>query len=176
MRRLLLFRHAKSSWDSPGLKDFERPLAPRGIKAATRMGQYIKESDLVPDLVLCSSAVRTRQTIDLAFDAMGAKPETRFEDALYSDGAETVMELLRTAEDNRASIMVVGHNPTIAECALMFAAPGATGLRTAIATKFPTAGLAVLDFPVDDWAKMDVGTAELKSFVKPRALAEARPT
>lgn len=176
MRRLLLFRHAKSSWDSPGLKDFERPLAPRGIKAATRMGQHIKDSDLVPDLVLCSSAVRTRQTIDLAFKAMEAKPETRFEDRLYSDGPETVMELLRGVTDGHASIMVVGHNPTIAECALLMAAPGATGLRTAISSKFPTAGLAVLDFPADEWANVEVGTAELKSFVKPRALAEARPT
>ena len=175
MRRLLLFRHAKSSWASPGLKDFERPLAPRGVKAAGRMGQYMKDSGLVPDLVLCSSAARTRQTLDLTLGAMRATPETRFEDRLYSDGPETVVELLKTAPDNRASVMVVGHNPAIAECALLLAVPGAAGLRTAISSKFPTAGLAVLDFPVDEWAGVEAGTAELKSFVKPRALAQARP-
>ncbi len=176
MRRLLLFRHAKSSWGSPGLKDFERPLAPRGVKAAGRMGQYMKDSDLIPDLVLCSPAARTRQTIDLAFRAMQATPEIRFEDRLYSDGPETVVELLKSAPDNCASVMVLGHNPTISECALLLAAPGAAGLRTAISSKFPTAGLAVLDFPVDEWANVEAGTAELKSFVKPRALAETRPT
>lgn len=173
MRRLLLFRHAKSSWGTPGLRDFDRSLAPRGVKAAARMGRYLTESNLLPDLVLCSSAQRTRQTIKLALEAAGIQPQVRFEDSLYHDGPAAVMSLLASVDADVETVMVVGHNPTIAECAIELAAPGTAGLQTAISTKFPTAALAVLEFPGDDWTSVERGSAELKAFVKPRALEES---
>lgn len=173
MRRLLLLRHAKSSWGTPGLRDFDRSLAPRGIKAAARMGRYLADSDLIPDLVLCSPAERTRQTIALAFEAMGTKPEVQFEESLYHDGPAAVMSLLKSVDANVETVLIVGHNPTIAECTIALAAPGTAGLQTAISTKFPTAALAVLEFPGDDWASVEPGGADLKAFVKPRALTES---
>lgn len=172
MRRLLLLRHAKSSWGTPGIKDFDRPLAPRGIAAAARMGRYLTDNDLVPDLVLCSPAERTRQTVTLVLEAAGEQPEVRFEEALYHEGKAAMLSLLAAVDAGIGTVMIIGHNPTIAECAFNLAAPGAAGLRTAISTKFPTAALAVLEFPGNEWASVEPGSAELKAFVKPRALAE----
>jgi phosphohistidine phosphatase len=167
MRRLLLLRHAKSSWSDPTARDHERPLNDRGRRAAPLVGDYLRREDLVPDLVLCSSARRTCETL-----ARLELPDTTaivVDRDLYLAHPETVIDLVRGATDSVATLMVVGHNPTTHELALDLAGGGDPDALVAMGQKFPTAALAVLT--VDgSWASLDHGTATLDRFVTPHDL------
>ena len=130
MSRLYLLRHAKSSWDDPGLVDHDRPLAPRGRQAAEAIGAYLREHDIGPELVLCSSAARTRETLE----RVGLTGQ--IEDALYGAGASALLARLHEVPDEVASVMLIGHNPGMRQLAVDLA-----GLDD----KFPTAALATLE-------------------------------
>jgi phosphohistidine phosphatase len=150
--RLYLLRHAKSSWDDPTLADHDRPLAARGRKAAKAIGAYLREHDIEPELVLCSSAARTRETLE----RVGLTG--RIEDALYGAGASALLARLHEVPDEVASVMLIGHNPGMQQLAFDLA-----GLDD----KFPTAALATL--ACDGWS--DLQRAELVDYVKPKDLA-----
>jgi len=166
-RQLLLLRHAKSNHDDPALADRDRPLAPRGERAAVAMGRYVREHDLSPALILCSSATRARQTLDGVADGLDASTDTRIESELYEASATGLLERLRRIGEKVPSAMLVGHNPAIERLALDLAAGGPD--LAELARKYPTGALAVLAFD-GAWADLDADGARLVAFVKPRDL------
>jgi phosphohistidine phosphatase len=163
MRRLMLLRHAKSDW-SGSMRDHDRPLAPRGRKAAPRMGHFMAQHGLVPDQVLVSSATRTRETWELVQAELGASPPVRYDERIYEAAAERLLAVVRETGGETTSLLLVGHNPGLEELAGMLVAPGSSdGPR--LAAKFPTTALAVLDFSVAGWAEIDRGGGRLDRFV-----------
>lgn len=169
MRKLLLLRHAKSSWEDNDLDDFERPLTKRGTKAAAEVGQYLAASNLKPDLVLCSSAVRTRATMALILPELGSPaPKTATEDALYLALAAAILDRVRKVKSDVQSVMVVGHNPGLHALALELTGTGARDTIAQLATGFPTAALALFSFGFESWTALAPTTGHLERFVVPR--------
>jgi phosphohistidine phosphatase len=172
MLTLSLLRHAKSSWDEMGSSDFERPLAPRGIDAAPRMGRAMHEAGVHPELVLCSAAARTRQTLDLVLPELGLpSPTLVYDEKLYLAPPESLLTTIHTLSTKAASIMIVGHNPGHHLLALALAGTGSRPAMALLADKFPTAGLAVLTFKTTLWRDVTPGTGTLTHFITPRGLA-----
>lgn len=174
MRRVLLLRHAKSSWGSADLDDMARPLAPRGRKAAPLIGRHISGQSLVPDLVLCSTAVRARQTLELVIAewdrAAGDDAQVDMRAALYLATVGEMLSAIRRLDDDIECVMIIGHNPGMAILADELASKGDPEHLQAMATKFPTAALAVLDFETSSWEAIAPGTGRLRTFVRPRDL------
>ena len=170
MKTLLLLRHAKSSWDSPGGRDFDRPLAPRGRRTAPLIGGHLRDRQLLPDLVLCSTARRARETYDLMVPAVGGAA-IQFEQALYLASPAMLLRLVQATPPAIERLLVVGHNPGLQQFAALLAGTGDAAARERVQAKFPTAGLAVLTFPVAGWNEIAPGAGRLESFVAPRDLA-----
>ena len=141
---LYLLRHAKSSWDDPELEDIERPLAPRGRKAARALAVHLDDQGISPGLVLCSPARRTRDTIDLVRSGLPPGTKVRTEDRLYGAGPADLIKMLRRLSDALPSVMVVGHNPTMQELAVTLAGEGPALAR--VSAGFPTAGYGMNSF------------------------------
>jgi len=175
MLTLSLLRHAKSSWDDPGLSDHDRPLNVRGKSAAPRMGDYLRglweSGERPPDLVLCSTAARTRETWQLVAARLATAPKVAYEQALYLAGAEGVAKRLRRVSATVRHVMVVGHNPDLHELALRLASTGDAKKLAALNTKLPTCGLVILTLEADDWRGAMGATGELIAFVTPKTLA-----
>jgi phosphohistidine phosphatase len=163
MRLLHLLRHAKSSWDDPALADHERPLAPRGLKASQLIANHVRTAGITPELVLCSTALRARQTLAALLPVLGGNVDIRLEDELYEAGRNEVLARVRDVDNAVSSLLVIGHNPALHELALLLSGQ-AEGLD-----RFPTGALATLAFPAA-WAALDEGGAELQAFVVPREL------
>ena len=169
MAQLLLLRHAKSAWDDPSLPDHQRPLNPRGERAARAMASCFAQLNLAPDIALVSSARRARQT----FEALNLVPEameTDVADALYLADNHTLLQRLNTVSDNYASILLIGHNPGLYELALDLvgddpaARPEPPVMR--LLDGYPTASLCV--FSVDrPWASLAHGGGRLVRFQRP---------
>lgn len=171
MKTLYLLRHGKSSWDDPGLDDHDRPLAPRGEKAARRIGTYLKDRGAHIDLVLCSTARRAEDTARRVLAAMDAPAiPVEFERGLYLCGAKVLLERLRDAPDSASSLMLVGHNPDLHDLSRELTGSGDERHRKALAEKFPTAACAVLLFETTQWRDLDLGAGRLGDFVRPRKL------
>jgi phosphohistidine phosphatase len=166
MHRLLLLRHAKSSWDDPSLADRDRPLAPRGHRAAARMANHLRTDVPRPDLVLCSPALRTRETLDRMSNAFG-DAEVVVDDELYGAGEGELLERLRAVDDRFETVAVIGHNPGIHDLAIALAGSGAELDR--MEAKFPTGALAVLAFD-RLWRDVSPGGGLLEAFVTPKDL------
>jgi phosphohistidine phosphatase len=169
-RVIYLFRHAKSSWDDPTLEDFDRPLAPRGRRATEVMRNYMRLADVRPDLVLCSSSVRTRQTLENVHPAIGASAKVRYDRKLYHGGVLALSNRLRRLPDEVASVMLVGHNPVLQDLAVSLTGCGDRDAIARVKAKFPTAGLVTLVLQRDHWRDLESGACELHSFVVPRSL------
>lgn len=170
MRRLYLLRHAKSSWDDPAVNDFERPLAPRGRKAARAMAKHLDGEHVRPALVLCSTARRARETYAILETVLEGVPVT-FEDSVYEAGKHDLLLRLRRLDDHLSSILLIGHNPGLEH--LAHALVGGHGDKDALARmseKFPTGALAVLDCKIDHWGQLQDGTGALVGFVAPKEL------
>jgi phosphohistidine phosphatase len=160
-KRLLLLRHAKSSWDDPTLADHDRPLAARGRKAAQLIGAYLRRERIAVSLVLCSSARRARETLEL----VEPPGEKQIEPELYGASADQLLERVRQLPETSDSVMLIGHNPAIQELAACLA--GDDGELAG--QKFPTGALATLTF-AGPWRALRAGGAELAAFVRPREL------
>jgi len=180
-RTLVLFRHAKSAW--PDVPDHERPLANRGIRAAPVMGRWLRDAGLVPDLVLCSTARRARETWQFAQKGLAATPPVSFEDRIYGEDSRGLLALIREVPPATGTLLLIGHNPSIEDLALMLVSrPGTAGPDAAspgdleqMRAKFPTAAIAVLQ-PAGTWHALASGQARLTAFVTPRDLPASAST
>lgn len=169
MRRLLLLRHAKSDWPD-GISDPDRPLSERGIRDAPRMGAYMAEKGLLPGLALISPARRTQDTWELVASAFNTAHTARIESLLYAAPARTILEVVRTAPAPVETLLVVGHNPGLEMLARSFAASGDSDAIRRIGKKYPTAGLSVIELPIDDWKAATPPAGRLEQFVTPKSL------
>lgn len=170
MRRLLLMRHAKSDRSGIAAGDFDRPLASRGIVAVPRVARYLVEADIAPDAVFCSPARRARDTLGLVLGILPVRPEVHFDQALYNGGVRQLMAIVQSSRDAHATVMVVGHNPTIQAAAMTFTSGSADAARRDLAGRYPTAALALIDFACARWADVAAGSGTLAAFVTPRSL------
>lgn len=168
MKQLHLLRHAKSSWANADRPDRERPLAPRGRRAAQRLAAHLDEHGVHPDVVLCSPAVRTTQTLELIREGLGAGVEVLVEDELYGASAHQLLARLRCLPEQVRSVMVVGHNPGLQELTLLLARQGP--LRERAQAHFPTAALATLAVRRGGWAALGPAKATLVDYREPREL------
>jgi phosphohistidine phosphatase len=161
MKTLLLLRHAKSSWKDESLSDHERPLNKRGKQAAPKMGHLMKKHDLVPDLVLSSTAVRARKTAEAAAKASGYEGSIVFLEELYLATASGLLEQASAVPDEEVgTVLLVAHNPGMEELVNLL-----SGRREA----FPTAALAVFHVAIDKWRDLDLGAdARLVNLYRPR--------
>ena len=170
MKTVFLLRHAKSSWDHPGLADHQRPLNKRGRKAAKAMGEYAAREKLKPDLVFCSTSVRTRETLKRFEKGFGESLDSEFFDALYMASAGTILKAIQTAPEDVKSIMILAHNPGTHHAALELIKSASKEDLEALAYNFPTAALAEYHFEIDQWADASFGTGTLVRFILPRQL------
>jgi phosphohistidine phosphatase len=165
-RRLLLIRHAKSSWDDPSLPDRDRPLAKRGRKAAERMGAHLRRSGLRPDVVLCSSSTRTRETLEL-LGWRGAY--VSFLDELYAASAHELLESVADVRLDAQIVSVIGHNPGMHDLAIELAGNDDADDAVRLREKFPTCAAAVFDVE-GAWRDLAPENTRLASFVVPKEL------
>lgn len=162
MKTLLILRHAKSSWKEAGLTDHERPLAKRGKRDAPRMGTLLRDEDLLPDLILCSTAKRAFTTAEIVADESGFEGEMRLSRDLYSFDPEPYLEALADLEYEYERVMVVGHNPGLEEL---------IDILTGEYNRFPTAALAQVRLPIARWAELDDETeGKLVNLWRPKEL------
>jgi phosphohistidine phosphatase len=170
MRRLMLLRHAKSDWSMPGTRDQDRPLSVRGREAAPRMGTYMARHGLVPDLVIASPAMRVMDTLALVLPAFAKQPKAQPDARLYDTDADELLKVIKETPSSVHSLLLVGHNPSLADLASLLMASGDVDIRQRLIEKFPTAALAVIDFPLDDWSKIHPRSGRLDRFVPPKML------
>ncbi|TFI58247.1 histidine phosphatase family protein [Sphingomonas parva] len=166
MKTLTLLRHAKSTWDDPVARDFDRPLNPRGRRAARTVGAEMRSLGLGFDRVLASPARRVMETlgeVEGAFGRLGAD----YDERLYLASPTTLLDLVHATPDEVARLLLVGHNPGLEELALLLAGDGA--LRSEVAVKYPTATLAEIAFDIP-WSEIAPGTGRLARFIRPRDL------
>jgi len=174
MKTLVLLRHAKSSWDDDTLSDHDRPLAPRGRRAAPAIAARLRDVGVLPDFVLSSTSVRTRQTLQLATDHLGA-PAVEFEESLYLAGPGRLLRTTQEVPDSVETLMLVGHNPGMHEFALALVSEDSSGRDVGrLEAKYPTAAAAVFEFDVDRWADIAPGRGSLQHFIRPKDLPNAR--
>jgi phosphohistidine phosphatase len=166
----MLLRHAKSDWSRAGLPDRDRPLNARGREAAPMMAAHISDHGLVPQRVIVSSALRTRETWKLMVPTFPRKPETIFERRIYEASPHMILSVIKETPDSIKSLMIVGHNPGLQTLALALVGSGDSALREDLAAKFPTGALAVIDFVTGSWSALRAGTGKLVRFVRPRSL------
>jgi phosphohistidine phosphatase len=170
MRRLLLLRHAKSSWDTPGLADLERPLAPRGRRTAPLVAQLMVKRRWVPDVVLCSQAERVRETWQLMVALLGEQIPVKTLRTIYPGAPSRLLMTLRRAPDEAKTLLLIGHNPGLGALATSLCGAGSKKTLEKMSAKFPTAGLAVIDFDVEHWSEVAAGAGRLEAFVRPKDL------
>jgi phosphohistidine phosphatase len=164
VRTLLLLRHAKSSWDEPGLRDHDRPLNARGERTAPRMGRLLVEEELVPDLVLSSTAVRARRTAELVLEATGGEAEIAFVESLYLASPRAMLETVARRGGDAERVLIVAHNPGCAELVSHVADDD---------EDFPTAALARIDFDVRNWSDVELeAPSRLVGLWRPKELNE----
>lgn len=160
MKTLLLLRHAKSSWKQPELRDHDRPLNKRGKKEAPRVGKYLKENSLVPDLVLSSTASRARDTAQAVAEESGYAGEIELKGDLYLSDTACYLDILRSLPDEVRRVLVVGHNPDLEEL---------LALLTDATQHLATAALAQVDLPISSWQELNEATdGRLQNLWSPR--------
>ena len=174
MLRLLLMRHAKSSWSDPDLDDHERPLNRRGRASADVMASWLAETGNRPDLVISSDAARALETWDRMKRVLGSQ-ETRLvvADALYSAGPDSMLRALQTTPKGVRKLLMVGHQPVVSSFARKLTRGTASSSCARAFRKFPTAAIAVFELEAKTWAKARYGDADFRSFACPRELVDA---
>ena len=162
MKRLILTRHAKSSWDDPLTPDHDRPLNDRGKAAAADLGQWLASRDYVPGEVLCSDALRTRKTFSGMAPALPGTPVLELKPALYHAGPDVMMAVLKHATAD--TVMMIGHNPGIAEFAARLVAHPPHSPEFG---RYPTGATLVVDFDVAEWSEVSYGIGVTVDFIVP---------
>ncbi len=170
MKTIFLLRHAKSSWDDESLPDHDRPLSARGRAAAPRIGAYMRGAGCLPDLVLCSTAKRTRLTLDAVLSELEVEPAIEFLEDLYLAAPGEMLDLLRSVPDTVEAVLLVGHNPGTGMLAGALSGDGLPEKMSLMRAKFPTTGLAIIELNVNRWKDTVGGCGTLKEFIRPRDL------
>jgi phosphohistidine phosphatase len=170
MKILTLLRHAKSGWDDGSLRDFDRPLNPRGRRAARTVGAEMRRLGLRFDAVVASPARRVIETIEEVEQSFG-RIAPRFDERLYLASTETLLEVAREADDAVERLLLVGHNPGLESIVLRLSATGP--LRDEAEIKYPTSTVAELTLEATSWRQIADGAAVLTRFIRPRDLDPA---
>lgn len=173
MKTIYILRHAKSDWGDPAIKDQDRSLNDRGREAAPRMGVYIRAKKYKPELVLCSTARRTVETLELVRGNLGGAA-VAFEEGLYLAEVRYLLERVRKLDDAVGSVMLIGHNPGLEQLAkALSSSPTSEGdeeRHKRMREKFTTCAFAVITMPFDTWRAVKAGAGELKDFMRPKDL------
>ena len=169
MKTLTLLRHAKSGWDDPVARDFDRPLNPKGRRAAAMVGREMRTLELAFDHVVASPAIRVVETLGAISDGYGRAIDPVWDRRLYLASAATLLDMVRETATDTQRLLLVGHNPGIEDLVLMLVGAGDETLRAGVAEKYPTATLAEMTLD-GDWRDAGEGTATLTRFVRPRDL------
>jgi phosphohistidine phosphatase len=170
LKRLYLLRHAKSSWDDPSLSDIDRPLAPRGVAAAPMMAEAMESEGLLPELVICSPARRTRETWDRIGSCLAFEPPSRLDERLYLASPGELIAVIQEQPDELGSVMLIGHNPGMEAITMGLSGSGEQPDLDRALTKFPTGALAAIDLDVECWADVSGASGSLRRFIRPRDL------
>jgi phosphohistidine phosphatase len=163
MKTLILLRHAKSDWDNTGLRDFDRPLAKRGIHDAPRMGEALKKQGVLPDFILCSPAKRAKETMELCKQAAALEAQVEFEQNIYEASSAELIKLVRQFSNEHSRVLMIGHNPGFEN--LLSRLIGSN-------RQMPTAALACVEFQIDAWENVEDGGGRLLWFLIPKALGD----
>lgn len=163
--RLILIRHAKSSWDDPMADDHARVLNERGRASAKAIGGWLAAHDYLPDLVLCSNAARTAETLSLILPALPNKPKVQFRSGFYHASPDHMLDVLQ--RQTADTVAIVAHNPGIGSlaCGLVKTRPAHADF-----VRYPTAATTIIDFDVESWAQVRPGQGVVADFTTPRAL------
>jgi phosphohistidine phosphatase len=167
VKRLVVLRHAKSSWDEPGLDDHERPLTKRGRKAAEMIGLRLHEDVLAPQLVLCSTALRARETLAGVGRGLDSDVPVQLEPGLYEASLESLVGRVKTLPEEYDIVLLVGHNPGLQELVLHLADGG---LAERVQSKLPTGALVTIDFDVVHWADVAPASVRVAAVIFPKDL------
>ncbi|HEX2556664.1 MAG TPA: histidine phosphatase family protein [Microvirga sp.] len=168
MRRLMLLRHAKSAWPG-GSADIDRPLATRGRDAAPLVARHMADEGLAPDLVLVSPARRTQETWNLVRGS-AADAQVRTDSRIYEAPPGRLLEVVQEVVPEVRTLLMIGHNPGFEGLARILVGHGDRYAFARLSQKYPTAGLAVIDFPVESWREVEPRTGRLDRFVTPKTL------
>jgi phosphohistidine phosphatase len=175
--RLLLLRHAKSDWSGKA-DDHARRLSARGKRTAPRMGACMRAKGYEPQLVLCSTAERTKETLELVLPALTGQPQIHYDRSLYLAEWPELLAEICAVPGGASPLLVVGHNPGLEQLAIALAlqtqSAAERGRLQKLAQKFPTAALAVLDFEIADWSGLKPGLGRLIDYVRPKDLDGGR--
>lgn len=169
MKTLTLLRHAKSGWDDPVARDFDRPLNPKGQRAAAMVGRHLKALGLAFDHVVASPAVRVSETLDHLRQGYGDDLAPVWDQRIYLASTATLLDVVHDLPAGAEHVLLVGHNPGLEELVLLLV-PDGGALRDEVAIKFPTATLAEMTFDGEGWDAVRAGGATLTRFVRPRDL------
>lgn len=170
MKTLTLLRHAKSSWDDPVGRDFDRPLNDRGRRAARTIGRELHAQGMDFDRVIASPAVRVVETLAEAGEAYGRDFAPEYDPVLYLAGPATLLERVQAVDSSVERLLLVGHNPGLEQFALWLIADDGAALRRELAVKYPTATVAQISLDVAHWAEVAEATGALTRFIRPRDL------
>jgi phosphohistidine phosphatase len=164
MNTLLILRHAKSSWKDPDLADHERPLSKRGRRAAKRIGAFLREMGLRPQLAWCSTAARARETLTIVLESARLATEVHYDERIYGARVRTLLDVIAQTESGRDQILVVGHNPEFEELLLKL---------TGSSPEMPPAALAKVCLEIEGWSELAKAKGSLEWLVKPKDLSDS---
>ena len=171
MKILGLFRHAKSDWQDPRARDFDRPLNGRGRKGAALMGRHVHDHGQHWDRMIASPAIRCAETIEIACQTAGQPVAVQWDRRIYLASSVTLIDLLREGDDSLGAVLMVGHNPGLEDLIFdLVPDDGTSPLRDVVEVKFPTASFAVLELQIDHWAELKDNCARLVHLMRPRDL------
>jgi phosphohistidine phosphatase len=174
LKKLALFRHAKSDWSDARARDFDRPLNLRGQRGALAMGEYIRDGGHRFDRMIASPAVRVAETIETASKAWGRSFAVEWDRRIYLASSATLMDLLRELEGDPETVLMVGHNPGLEDLIFdLVPDDGTSPLRDIVEQKFPTAAFAVMELSIDRWADLEERCGRLVELKRPRDLDPA---
>jgi phosphohistidine phosphatase len=174
VKTLTLLRHAKSGWDDPVARDFDRPLNAKGKRAAHKVGEYLKKHDVHFDHVVASPAVRVVETIEHLAEGTGELMAPAWDKRVYLASAVSLLDVVQEADDRHDSLLLVGHNPGLEDLVLMLVPDNPDdAARDQVEEKFPTASIAEISFPVARWEDVRPNGGTLSLFVRPRDLDPA---
>lgn len=175
MKTLTLLRHAKSGWDDPVARDFDRPLNEKGMRAAIAMGRKAALDELTVDRLIASPAARVQQTLDAFFEGLGRVIEPIWDRRIYLASSSTLLDIVRETPPDVENLMLVGHNPGLEDLILdLIADDGTSPLRNIVEIKYPTASLASMSWNGESWRTLGASSGmRLNAVIRPRDIDPA---